>query len=453
MGMDGDRVRLDSVPIWVIAGRLDILLRPNYFRHTIDEAMGEPHGLFGRDEITIASDSGGGGEASAEERRMGESHKTLETKLIHAGEPQPRVDGAVILPIFQSAMFETAGGPGYNAIRYIRLNNTPNHVALHRKLAAIENAEAALVTASGMAAISTALLTVLAAGDHLLAQECLYGGTHGLITEEFSKLGIAHDFIDAADPASWEKRLRPTTRVIYVETMTNPLLQVGDLTAVVAFARTHGLVSIIDNTIASPVYFRPSEWGFDLSLHSCTKYLNGHSDLVAGAVIGRAALIERITRRLNHLGGALDPHTAFLLQRGMKTLAVRIRHQSESALKIAAFLERHPAVAQVHYPGLASHPDHARARTLLGGFSGVLSFEPRGGVAAAERILAKVALPITAPSLGGVETLITRPAMTSHSGMAPDERHRAGISDSLIRLSIGLEATEDLIADLGQALG
>lgn len=384
---------------------------------------------------------------------MREDYKTIETKLIHAGELKPGIDGAVVLPIFQTAMFETTGGAGYDAIRYIRLNNTPNHIALHRKLAALENGEAALVTASGMAAISTTLLTVLSSGDHLLAQNCLYGGTHGLITQEFPDLGITHDFIDAADPSSWEKLLRPTTRAIYVETMTNPLLEVGDLKAIVAFAKTHGLVSIIDNTIASPVYFRPPEWGFDLSIHSCTKYLNGHSDLVAGAVIGRQELIAKITRRLNHLGGSLDPHAAFLLHRGMKTLAVRIRHQSESALKIAEFLSRHAAVAKVHYPGLASHPDHARARELLSGFSGVLSFEPRGGVVAADRVLAKVALPMTAPSLGGVETLITRPAMTSHSGMSPEERRRAGISDSLIRLSVGLEATDDLIADLDQALG
>lgn len=384
---------------------------------------------------------------------MREDYKTIETKLIHAGEPEPGIDRAVILPIFQTAMFEATGGAGLDAIRYIRLNNTPNHIALHRKLAALENGEAALVTASGMAAISTTLLTFLSSGDHLLAQECLYGGTHGLITGDLPNLGISCDFINVGDPASWENRLRPTTRAIYVETMTNPLLQVGDFQAVVAFAKAHSLVSIIDNTIASPIYFRPPEWGFDLSVHSCTKYLNGHSDLVAGAVIGRKELIEKITRRLNHLGGSLDPHAAFLLHRGMKTLAVRIRYQSESALKIAEFLERHSAVAKVHYPGLASHPDHARARKLFDGFSGVLSFEPGGGVAAAERILATVVLPMKAPSLGGVETLITRPAMTSHSGMSPEERHRAGISDSLIRLSVGLEATEDLIADLDQALG
>jgi len=235
--------------------------------------------------------------------------------------------------------------------------------------------------------------------------------------------------------------------------MTNPLLQVGDIVAAASFAREQGLVSIIDNTFASPINFRPAERGFDLSLHSATKYLNGHSDIVAGAAIGRAELIDRITRRLNHLGGSLDPHAAFLLHRGLKTLAVRVRHQNESALKIARFLEQHPAVARVNYPGLESHPRHTRARALFDGFSGMMSFEVKGGVSEAERFMHRTRLPVIAPSLGSVETLITRPATTSHSGMSAEDRRRLGISDSLIRVSIGLEATEELIADFDQALG
>lgn len=382
---------------------------------------------------------------------MAKLYKHIETKLIHAGEPEPLIGGAVSMPIFQSAMFEYTGETSYHDLKYIRLNNTPNHIALHQKLAALENAEAALVTASGMAAISTTLLTVLSSGDHLLAQECLYGGTHDFITKDFATFGISFDFIDD-DPDSWKRKLRPNTKAVFVETMTNPLLQVTDLKAVVEFAKAHGLVLLIDNTFASPVNFRPPEWGFDLSLHSCTKYLNGHSDIVAGAVIGRADLIEKITHKLNHLGGSLDPHACFLLHRGMKTLAVRMKCQNESALKIAKFLENHQAIEKVNYPGLESHPGHQRARELFDGFSGMLSFELKGGVESAERFIQNTTLPVIAPSLGGIETLITRPATTSHSGLSPKDRQKLGISDSLIRVSVGIEATEDIIEDFEQAL-
>jgi cystathionine beta-lyase/cystathionine gamma-synthase len=234
--------------------------------------------------------------------------------------------------------------------------------------------------------------------------------------------------------------------------MTNPTLQVADLKAAVAFAKAHGLVSIIDNTFASPINFRPAEIGFDLSLHSATKYLNGHTDIVAGAVIGRADLVERIKHKLDHLGGSMDPHAAFLLHRGMKTLALRVRYQNESALRLAQFLESHRRVNKVNYAGLESHPQHARARELFEGYGGVLSFEVTGGVDEAERVVQSVRLPIVAPSLGGVETLITRPATTSHAGMKAEDRARLGISDGLIRVSVGIEATDELIEDFDQAL-
>ena len=383
---------------------------------------------------------------------MTKVYKQIETKLIHAGEPEPRISGAVSMPIFQSSTFEYAGQTSYHDLKYIRLNNTPNHIALHQKLASLENGEAALVTASGMAAISTTLLAVLSSGDHLLAQDCLYGGTHDLITKDFGTFGISFDFIDADDPDSWKHQLRPNTKAIYCETITNPLLQVADLKAVVKFAKRHGLVSLIDNTFSSPINFRPPEREFDLSLHSCTKYLNGHSDIVAGAVIGRGDLVEKIRHKLNHLGGSLDPHACFLLHRGMKTLAVRVKFQNESALKIAKFLEDHKAIEKVNYPGLESHPRHQRARELFDGFSGMLSFELKSGVEAAERFIQNTNLPIIAPSLGGIETLITRPATTSHSGLSREDRQRLGISNSLIRVSVGIEATEDLIEDFEQAL-
>lgn len=378
--------------------------------------------------------------------------KRLETQVVHAGDPRPRIDGAIEMPIFQSATFEYRGEARYDDVRYLRLNNSPNHLALHAKLAALEAAQAALVTASGMAAITTTLLTVLSAGDQLLAQSCLYGGTHDFVTREFAGLGLSAGFIDADRPDTWEAQLRPNTRAIYVEAMTNPLLEVADLTAVVAFARAHGLITLIDNTFASPVNFRPIAAGFDLSLHSATKYLNGHSDIVAGAVIGRGDLIERIRHKANHLGGTLDPHAAFLLNRGLKTLVLRVRYQNDSTLRLARFLEAHPAVTAVHYAGLASHPRHERARRLFAGFGGVLSFELQGGAAHADEFASRVRIPAVAPSLGGVHSLLTRPATTSHSGLARADRLRLGITDGLLRLSVGIESTEDLIEDFTQAL-
>jgi cystathionine beta-lyase/cystathionine gamma-synthase len=246
--------------------------------------------------------------------------------------------------------------------------------------------------------------------------------------------------------------LKPRTKAIYFETITNPLMDVPDLHSAVEFAHANRLVAVIDNTFASPINFRPPEWGFDLSLHSCTKYLNGHSDIVAGAVIGRADLVNQINRKAGHFGGSLDPHACFLLHRGMKTLAVRVRHQNDAALRVARFLLAHHAVETVNYPGLERHPNYERARQLFDGFGGMVSFELRGGVAAAEGLISRMTLPISAPSLGGVESLITRPATTSHSGLTAEERRHAGISDHLIRLSVGLEAADDLIKDFEQAL-
>lgn len=378
--------------------------------------------------------------------------KNIETKLVHSGEASPRHAGAVSQPIFQSSTFEYSGESTYHDIRYIRLNNTPNHEVLHRKLADLEQGEAALVTSSGMAAITTTLLTLLGSGDHLLAQKSLYGGTHHFITHDLVKLGIGHDLIDVQKPETWKASVRPTTRVIYVEAISNPLMEVGDLQAIVAFARENNLVSIIDNTFATPVNFLPLELGFDLSVHSATKYLNGHTDLVAGAIIGSTKRIGQIIPMLNHLGGTLDPHACFLLHRGMKTLSLRVNHQNQSALRLAQILEKHPAVSKVNYPGLESSPFHSRSRNLFSGFGGMLSFELRGQVDAASQFMKSTQIPIEAPSLGGVETLVTRPCTTSHSGMTSQEREAAGISDGLIRVSVGIEACQDLIDDFSQAL-
>jgi cystathionine beta-lyase/cystathionine gamma-synthase len=377
---------------------------------------------------------------------------SLETKLIHAGEPTPRLLGAVSMPIFQSATFEYDGGAPYHDLRYIRLSNTPTHASLHGKLAAIEDAESAVATASGMAAISTTLLAFLQGGDHMLVQRALYGGTHDFIHRDLPALGITSTVIDAAMPDTWERALQPRTKIMYVETLSNPLLEVPHLPAVAKFAASHGLVTVIDNTFASPVNHRPATWGFDLVVHSASKYLNGHSDIVAGAVMGRAELVQRVTHKLNHLGGCLDPHACFLLQRGLKTLALRVRQQNHSAQVLARFLASQPSVARVHYPGLEGHPQHAWAREWLAGFGGILSFEMHGGVAAADALLGRLELPVVAPSLGGVETLVTRPAQTSHADMSAEDRQASGISDGLVRLSVGIESTQDLLADFQHAL-
>ena len=383
---------------------------------------------------------------------MATRFRNVDTALIHAGELEQHVEGALILPIFQSSTFEYTGQTSYADLRYIRLNNTPNHQVLHEKLACLEGAEAALVTGSGMAAISATLLTVLSAGDHLLAQNTLYGGTYDFLTQDFESLGLSFGLIDATAPETWSAHLTPQTKAIYVESVSNPLIQVADLTAVVAFARQHNLVSVVDNTFLTPLFYRPLEEGFDLVIHSATKYLNGHSDLVAGAVAGPSRWIKQINARLMHLGGSLDPHACFLMHRGLKTLALRVRQQHTSALAIAEFLDQHPEVCRVYYPGLTTNPYHQRAAELFDGYGGMLSFELDGGEEQARHTLQRLELATDAPSLGGVESLATRPVTTSHSGLSPEARRQQGISDGLIRFSVGIEAAEDLIDDLKQAI-
>jgi cystathionine beta-lyase/cystathionine gamma-synthase len=376
----------------------------------------------------------------------------VETKLIHAGELQPRPERAVSMPIYQSSTFEYAGASDYHDVQYIRLNNTPNHTVLHAKIAALEGTEQALVASSGMAAISSTLLSLVAAGDHVIAHDGLYGGTFDLLTKDLPRLGVSCTFVDANRPETWAAHVTPRTRLFYVETITNPLVQVVALDQVARFARERGLVSIIDNTLATPINYRPVEHGFDLIVHSATKYLNGHNDIVAGVVAGRAELVAGVKHKLDHLGGSLDPHACFLLQRGLKTLAVRVRYQCQSAQELATYLSRHPRVSQVSYPGLDRHPSHARAKEWFAGMGGLMSFELADGAAAAERLFQRLEIPICAPSLGGTETLVTRPVTTSHAGLAPDVRRRQGITDGLVRLSIGLENTQDLIEDFASAL-
>ena len=380
------------------------------------------------------------------------ARKGKSTEAIHAGTIHPRIKGAVITPIFQSSTYEYHG-ENYHDVGYMRLSNSPNHIVLGDKIALMEGTEAALVTSSGMASISAILFTLLGSGDHILVQDCLYGGTNTLLNGHFPRLRISHTPLDPQDPPSWPALVKPETKAVYVESLTNPLIQLADLEAIVAFAREHGLISIIDNTFASPVNFRPAEIGIDIVLESATKYMNGHTDIIAGCVAGSKEMIRDIKETLDHLGGVLDTHTCYLLERGLKTLPVRVREQNASALRLAEHLEGHEKVARVNYPGLRSHENHDRAARLFEGFGGMLSFELVGGVEAANAFLSKLTIPAHAASLGGVESLAVRPAAATHGAVSPEERARSGISDSLIRFSVGLEDVEDLIEDLDRALG
>jgi cystathionine gamma-synthase/cystathionine gamma-lyase/cystathionine beta-lyase len=375
----------------------------------------------------------------------------FETVAVHSGERRPGPEGSIVFPIYQGTVFTPEPGAGYHDLKYIRLNSTPSQRYLHDKLAALEGAEAALATASGMAALSTTLLTVLRKGDHIIAIDTLYGGTHDLLSQDAEGLGWGVTFVDGQRPETWAAALRPTTRVFLTEAIVNPLMRVPRLKEIVAFAREKHVLTIIDATFASPVNFRPLSAGFDLAFHSATKYLNGHSDLVAGCVLGSRELVERVRHTLNHFGGSLDPHAGFLLARGIKTIALRVRQQNSNALALARVLSEHPRVKAVNYPGLPSSPDHAHASELFSGFGGMLSFRLGDG-AEAERFLSRVRLAYVAPSLGGVESLVTRPVATSHAGMSKADRDRVGITDDLIRVSCGIEAAEDLGADFRQAL-
>jgi cystathionine beta-lyase/cystathionine gamma-synthase len=376
----------------------------------------------------------------------------LETNVVHAGRPEPRVEGAVVVPVFQSANYLMGEESTYGDVRYIRLSNSPNHHVLHARLAVLENTETALVTSSGMAAITSTLMAFLRSGDHVIAHNSLYGGMQSWFEHDAQRFGITCTRIDGKHDDGWDNAVRPQTKVVYVESITNPLVEVLDLEAIVAFARRHGLTSIIDNTFTSPVNFRPCDLGFDISVHSATKYLNGHSDIVAGAVAGTRANIERVLHVVNHLGGSLDPHACFLLERGMKTLVLRVERQNESALRLARALAAHPAVRRVNYAGLESDPGHRIACKLFRGCGGMLSFYTQTAEQA-ERFLQRVRIPIHAASLGATETLVVRPSRSSHLGLTAEERARIGVTDNLVRVSVGIESADELVEDFAQAFG
>jgi cystathionine beta-lyase/cystathionine gamma-synthase len=379
-------------------------------------------------------------------RRLGFS-----TRAIH-GEPEPRPDWSpVASPLYQSATFTNPIGSTQEVL-YTRYGNNPNQVAIARRLALLEGAEAALFVASGMGAVALAHLAVLRPGDHLVSSEWIYGGVHRLFAQEFARLGIEVTFVNPLESRTWKRALKKNTRAIFVETPTNPLLRVIDLEPVAVLSKTEGLALIVDSTFATPINFRPLEHGADVVIHSATKYLNGHSDVIAGAVAGTESVIEEVRKLMQVWGQALDPMAAWLIERGMKTLAVRVERQNRTALAVAEWCSKQPQFAAVHYPGLPDHPDHETAHRLLNGFGGMLGVELKGGGRAVERFLRALTIAAHAPSLGGVETLVSEPRLTSHAALSPEERARAGIPDGFLRFSIGLEDADDLIADFAQAL-
>lgn len=385
--------------------------------------------------------------------------KGISTTAVHAGELPP-TQGEVVTPIYQTSTFyfptqdpsTWEGKVPDGSYIYTRWGN-PTIRAAEDKLAALEGAEKGLLFSSGMAAITSTILSFVGKGDHLVSVEDIYGGTFSFIRSELPRLGVEVTFVDSTVPGAVAKAIRPNTKLIYLESPTNPLLKLVDIRAAAKIAKEHGIKSMIDSTFATPINQRPIDMGIDLVAHSCTKYLNGHSDLIAGVVLGREAEIESISKKRILYGGSMDPLGAFLLFRGLKTLAVRMERHNRNGTEVAQFLESHPKVERVHYPGLASHPQHGLAKEQMSGFGGMVSFEVLGGRKAAEKALRSFEVIKMATSLGGVDSLASMPLNSSHSSLTPQERQRLGIKDQLIRLSLGIEDAEDLRQDLERALG
>jgi len=374
------------------------------------------------------------------------------TTAVH-GEPQRRADWSpVVPPLMQSSTFVNPVGSSEEVL-YTRYGNNPNQVTLARKYALLEGAEDALFLSSGMGATALALLAVLRPGDHLVSSAWIYGGTRRLFDEEFGRFGIEVSYANPEQPRQWRKALRKSTRAIFLETPTNPLIRLVDIAPQASLAREGGFALLVDATFASPINLRPIEHGADVVITSATKYLNGHTDVIAGAVAGSSSFIEEVTRLMRLWGQSIDPHSAWLIDRGMRTLSVRMERHSKNGKAVATWAEKHPGVTKVHYPGLSSHPDHKLANKLLDGFGGMVGLQIKGGVPAAERFLKKLEIVTHAPSLAGVESLISEPRLTSHAHVSAEERAKMGFPDGFVRLSCGIEDADDLIADLEQALG
>jgi cystathionine beta-lyase/cystathionine gamma-synthase len=377
-----------------------------------------------------------------------------ETKAIHAGTSGFPDRGAVTPPIYQTSTFQFRDTAHLNDVLsqkvegdlYTRYSN-PSQRAAERTLAALEKTEAAMVLGSGMAAITTTVLGLLKTGDTILTTADIYGGTYHFFHDFLPRFGIKTLMVASHDADDLEAAVTPETRMIYIESPSNPLLNILPLADIARLGQTHGCYVVIDNTFATPVNQTPVDFGIDIILHSATKYLGGHSDIIAGAVAGPAKIVDTLRKTLRILGPTLDPFAAWLMLRGMKTLTVRIRQQNKNTQKLAEYLENHPRVKQVYYPGLPSHPHYKLAKKQMRGFGGVLSFEIEGTGADAEKFIESVEMMAMAPSLGAVETLITQPVTTSHRSFTAEDRKKAGISDSLVRIAVGIEHIDDLIAD------
>jgi len=375
----------------------------------------------------------------------------LSTLAIHGGS-QPTAPGdPVVPPIVQSVNYVQQIGTS-DGLRYGRYGNTPAMEPLRRRLALLEGSEDALVLSSGMGATACALMALLRPGDHLLSSAWIYGGTHRLLTEELATLGIETTLVDPTDMRGWRRQIRPSTRAIFIESPVNPTCRVLDLKTVATLSRETGVALVVDSTFASPVNFRPLEHGADVVIHSATKYLNGHHDILSGVVMGSASYIEEVRQKMIVWGQAPDPFACWLLDRGLRTLVVRVERQNENAMALAEWCAARPEFSRVHYPGLPDHVDHELAKSLLDGFGGMLALELAGGGAAADRFARQLTLVKHAASLGGVDTLFSEPRYSSHAHMSSEERAAVGIPDGFLRVSVGLEDVADLIADFEQAL-
>jgi cystathionine beta-lyase/cystathionine gamma-synthase len=385
----------------------------------------------------------------------------MQTIAIHAGESPDPATGALVPPIHLATTYHLGTAEEGAAIFagekeafvYSRWAN-PTVATFERRAAALERGEAAAATASGMAAIASALLTVVKGGDHLVSALAIYPSTYHLIVQQLGSLGVEATFVDATDPAKVEAAIRPNTRVVYLETPGNPVLSLCDLAAIAEIARARGLTTICDNTFATPVNQRPLPLGIDVVVHSATKYFCGHGDAVGGLVVGNRAFVERCrTEPLRYFGGMMAPFTAYLMLRGTQTLPLRLERHNANALRLAGWLERHPAVRWVSYPGLSSHPQHELARRQMpGGFGGMVCFDLAGGVTAGAHLMNAVRVCSLAVSLGDARTLIAHPASTTHSVVSREARLSQGVTDGLVRLSVGLEDVDDLMADLDAGL-
>jgi cystathionine beta-lyase/cystathionine gamma-synthase len=372
----------------------------------------------------------------------------VNTICTHTGEIEDKQFKGAISPIFLSTSYEFMD---VDVKRYPRYFNTPNQEYLSKKIAALENAESAMIFGSGMAVISTTLLAFLNAGDHIVLQKDIYGGTRNLVEAQFDRYNIEYSFTEGLLVSDFEACIQPNTKIIYIETPSNPLLKLVDITAIANLAKSKNVISIIDNTFATPIIQKPIDFGIDIVLHSATKYFGGHSDICAGAVATSQAHIDTIWNLAKNLGGSLSDFTVWMLERSMKTLAIRVKAQQRNAKKLAKFLEKHDAVSNVYYPGLKSHPNYKLAKAQMKGFGAMLSFDLVEGINA-EKFLQALQLIKPSLSLAGVESTMLLPAVASHALLTPEERQAQGISDRLIRFSVGIESKKDLMQDIEQAI-